>query len=668
MGKQQKRNEPKAGKTAISQPLKRSKSKAAAPGGQLFDRLNLFLESRMKVIFWVLFAGTTLLSILLFDIRFSLTGDDSAYVIRAADFIRHFTYPGFQGPLYPIVLSPVVLIFGISAVPLKSLSILFLMGYFYFTYRAFRGRIPALLTVSVLLLSAVNAFILYYASQTYSEMFYMFLQAAAISFLFSRFIDDQPGRPLNKDVRLHLLLGLCILALGLTRSIGFTVALAIPAFFLLRGQWRHFLMVIASVALMLALFQGTKYMLWGSTDLTLSTQGGGLLNKDYYKPAIGKEDLSGFLTRMIQNSNSYLSRHFYGMLGIRPYATPCEPMTWLTVGTWLLFFSGAALFWRRNRYLAYLALHTFLFLTVSFLILQTRWDQSRIIIPVMTFLILILLAFFYYLLTFKPLLKLQWIFPVGMVVLLGFSLAATSNILKEVRKIDGIYYGLTPDWENYVKMSKWASDNLPDSAVVACRKPSISFIYGGKGTFFGITQLPNYPVKQLFDEWKAKKAGYIMISSSDLAGKEVSKELFRTFKNGLIADVIRQGQVNYIVNIPDTLREKTILELETMKIRWRTDVDSLKMMYTETGGYYVVYPDSLKEMLRKGRVTHVMTANLRSNPNEKTKQTVNTVERFVGIISDKYPYFMTKVVQLGSDENEPAAIYKVDYTKCVPFK
>jgi hypothetical protein len=63
----------------------------------------------------------------LFDIRVSLSGDDSEYILRAYNFI-HGEFPTFQGPLYPIVLSPFIALFGISLPLLKMLSALFLLN------------------------------------------------------------------------------------------------------------------------------------------------------------------------------------------------------------------------------------------------------------------------------------------------------------------------------------------------------------------------------------------------------------------------------------------------------------------------------------------------------------------------------------------------------------
>jgi hypothetical protein len=51
-------------------------------------------------------------------------------------------------------------------------------------------------------------------------------------------------------------------------------------------------MSVIAFGLMFILFQGVKYVAWPEGGLQFSTQGSGLMNKDYYNPQ-GKEDLGG---------------------------------------------------------------------------------------------------------------------------------------------------------------------------------------------------------------------------------------------------------------------------------------------------------------------------------------------------------------------------------------
>ena len=75
------------------------------------------------------------------------------------------------------------------------------------------------------------------------------------------------------------------------------------------------------------------------------------------------------------------------------------------------------------------------------------------------------------------------------------------------------------------------------------------------------------------------------------------------------------------------------------------------------------YPDSLLTQLQNAGVTHILTANLRRNSTVKDGMIINTVERFMAFIQEKYQQIFTKVSQAGEDDNEPASILKIEYEK-----
>ena len=76
-----------------------------------FSTIEDFLKKRERLLFGFAFFLTIIFALLLFDLKINVGGDDSAYIIRALDFIRNGTFPSFQGPLYPIFLCPVVAVF-----------------------------------------------------------------------------------------------------------------------------------------------------------------------------------------------------------------------------------------------------------------------------------------------------------------------------------------------------------------------------------------------------------------------------------------------------------------------------------------------------------------------------------------------------------------------------
>src|SRR6056297_1010458 len=80
----------------------------------LLDRFDQFFDKKNTLFLLISFFFTLLFSFLLFNFRVSEAGDDSAYILRAYDFINEFKFPTFQGPLYPIFLSLFIFIFGLN--------------------------------------------------------------------------------------------------------------------------------------------------------------------------------------------------------------------------------------------------------------------------------------------------------------------------------------------------------------------------------------------------------------------------------------------------------------------------------------------------------------------------------------------------------------------------
>ena len=646
---------------------KSSKQKSSKKTQTLFERIDFFLDARLNKIFWISFGLTLLFGLLLFDIRISTSGDDSAYIIRSAEFIHHFVFPGFQGPLYPIVLSPFVLIFGIKVVPLKLFSLLSILGCTYFTYKAFKGRIPALLMTGLLFLVSVNSFILYYASQTYSEAFFMFLQALTLFVFFKLFIDTEEETSFMVFLRNHLFLALCLLGLGLTRSIGFAAVFATGGYFLLKSQWKNLLGFLFSFMLLIALYELLKYIVWGNSDLNFTVQAQSLMAKDYYNPEMGKENLMGFVHRFVTNSNLFFSKYLYTILGLRAQDESFVYHPLVTILTYLMLVATGIVTIRKNRYLFFTAIYVLVFLFSTFLIAHTVWGQSRFIIPYVSLILLVVLELFYFILSYKKISVLQWILPVIIVLLFISAMGATIPRVAAARKVTDKYYGLNPDWMNYCRVSEWASVNLPKDALVACRKPSISFIYGNGRNFYGITKVVSYPGDSILMNWQKNRKQYYLISTSAINSTHLSKRLYTTFTRNIVGcGVIYKGMAYYvkyyIMDFADSIKTKTLDELSKVNINVISDYDSLKIIMNDPGSKFaVVYPDSLLMILFKAKVTHVLTASLRANPDRKTNQISNTVERFMSFIEFKYPRIRTKIIQIGEDNDEPASIYKLNY-------
>lgn len=629
----------------------------------LLTQMNAYLDKRIGWLIWVILGITFFFSLLLFDSRVSLSGDDSFYIIRASDFIHSFKYPGFQGPLYPMVLSIFVAMFGISLVPLKVLSLIFVLGFMYLFFIAFRSRIPSSLLVITLLVLSINSFILYYSSQTYNEAFYLFMQIVLVLVFFRSFIDKEKEASFKQDLQRHLILAISLLALALTKNAGYSAVLAVLGYFILRGQWKNIFYSIAAFAVVLLVYQGVKYFLWSDGGLQFSTQGSSLMNKDYYNPQAGKEDFGGFVTRLIDNSNLYLSKHFMSMIGFRKVVPAMSVSSIVSVLIYMLSIGSLVITFKNNKYLFFTGLLTGAFLLISFLILQTKWDQNRLIIPAIPLLILMIFSFIYYVSRIKEYKLLQVAVPILAVLIFFQSLGVTAGAIKVNQQISGKYGGLSPDWKNYLKASEWAALNLPKDAIVACRKPSISFVYGKGRNFYGIMQLPAYSTNVFVNNWTKNDSAYMLFNYADFGGKQLNPQLFAMLKENMVAMLFVGDTVFFADRIEAGNRKSFYKEVNSAGFTYISSAAALKPLLNQGKVVKLYYPDSLLSQLQNNGVTHILTANLRRNSTQKDGMIINTVERYMAFIQEKYPQIFSKVSQIGDDDNEPAIIVKIEFEK-----
>ncbi len=632
----------------------------------LMTRMEAFLVPRLDKVFWLSMALTLLTGLLMFDIRISLTVDDSAYIIRADDFIKHFTLPVTQGPLYPVILSPFVALFGISLLPLKLLSLVFLLAFTALTFHAFKGRIPAILLTGMMILASVNSGILYYASQTFSEACFMFFQGLTFLLFFRFFLDSPDEKPNGAFIRQHLILALSILGLGLTRSIGYAAGFAITGFFLIKGKWKNLAWFMVAFTLLLLAFQIFKLLIWGVSDVSFDLQLKSLYSKDYYNPTLGTETLTGFLHRFASNSNLFLSKHLWSILGLRSTDSyTLYPV--VAVLTYLMILASGIIYLRKNVYIFFAALYLLVFILITFFIAHTIWGQSRFIIPLIPPAILIILSLPYAIVYLKANPLIQGILPVLLLLLLIMAIRTTIPAVVAARKITDKSSNLTPDWKNYCKLSELGAAQLPPEAVVACRKPSISFIYGHGRKHYGIMNLLSYPGGSILADWQKNQKPYYLISATSLNNTPVSKELYYAFKNGIVGYGI-SNDTNafnvrfYVMDFPDSTRAGTLDALTRAGITPSSDYNSIKsMLGSQPSPISIIYPDSLLRLLMKAKVTHILTANLRAFADQKTSRTNNTVERFMTFIEFKYQAIRTKIMKSGEDDDEPTTLYQLNY-------
>ena len=623
----------------------------------LFEKSESFLAGYEWIWFGILMGITLLASILLYDPRVSQGGDDSAYILMAQEFLTEFKFVNYQGPLFPIMLSVVYAIFGMSVKAFKVFSMMCMLACMYVMFMAFRKRIPYLLLMITLLLTSFNSHVLYFASQTYNEAFFMLMQSLFL-LVFFRFFIRREEVHISTELKRHILLAVVLLGCILTRSIGLSLFLAVTGYFILYRQWKNIAWSMACILACFVVYQVLQYFLWGDLSIQASGQGNSLLNKDFYRPEYGREDFAGFVERFWTNSNQYISRFFMVMLGLRETFTPegfyvaTKPL--VTVFIYLLGLTGLWFSYKQNKYLFFSGIVVGTFLVVSFVVLQTIWNQYRLIVPAYPLMILLLFSGIYYVLSLPKFRSYQFLLFVPVIVISFRMLADTSEARATTRKLKNEYSGLTPDWFNYAKASEWAAKNLPEDALVACRKPSISTIYGQGKKFHGIFRVNSGSFHAFYERWKADSLSFSIVS---LEGMD--NQMYSAMLGQCEARIYLDEKYYFAVKNREFVRQ---LSEYSGNLKIISSPHEFSPVVKQAGAQTAIYyPDSLLAPLRRANVTHLLTAQLRLNPNIKDGQIINTVERVASFIQEKYPDIFFRLVQIGAPDDEPAEIYQINW-------
>jgi len=474
--------------------------------------MNTFLNKNSTVIFWSVFGIAILFSLLLFNLRISEGGDDSAYIIRAYNFLKEGVFPAFQGPLYPMFLAVVIWIFGINIGVLKLTSLIFMALFFYWFYKAYKTRIGGYNLFFTLLLLSVNSYVLYFSSQTYSEaMFMAFL--ALFSVKFFKYIDTSEKGAW--DIKRLFLLAVLSWIITLTKTVGIGVVITVTVYFIITKDYKKAGTFLVSFLMIFGVWLLFKGLLLGF-DSVGSGQATTLIYKHPYDFSQGKETFTGYLMRIVDNSNLYLSKHFIKMIGfLSAKSIKITPL--ITVGLYLLFIFAFTSVFKKNKYLTFTGILVVVMLGITFVSLQKLWDQYRLIIPFLPFMLLMATTGIIELFKKKKLMRLQ----VFAILLMSLSVVLTAK--QSFEKMDLMtlrsnlmgdkFKGYTDDWANYLKMAEYAGKNLKSDTFVACRKPNMARIMAGGKKFYGIYRIKTTDPDTLLLHLKEKHVTHIIMAN-----------------------------------------------------------------------------------------------------------------------------------------------------------
>lgn len=91
-----------------------------------------------------------------------------------------------------------------------------------------------------------------------------------------------------------------------------------------------------------------------------------------------------------------------------------------------------------------------------------------------------------------------------------------------------IYYGYTPDWQNYLKMSRFVGDSLPSNAYVACRKAPMSFVYGQGKKFYPVYNVLSSDPDSVLNIFKRDSVTHVILASLRRDPKKIDGMIINT--------------------------------------------------------------------------------------------------------------------------------------------
>ena len=504
---------------------------AAAPviTDDLFTRTETFLERNATRIFWSIFALSALLLIGLFEMKIGLANDDALYIEAgrkySQDFFGYF-YTG-NAPLYPMILSLLITVFGTKVAVLKVFSSIFFLTSLYLLFRTFRGRLPYAVLFASLFITATNYYFLLHAALTYTECFFGMVQVIFLWVCLLLIQKVDAGAGIREAWKNWVALGAAILLMYMSRNVAAATSLAILAYFIVTIRFDRLgpsllnvLMVIVMAAFFILVWEGIKRSIWGSEVNQFANQGKMMLRKDIFNPADPNntaETTGGYLERFFGNIKVYFGGRFWELTGLRKENAKAG-------GGWaffalLLMVPGAVFaFLKKNRAVLLVFLYYSALCGATFFAIHTFWAQTRLVMIYLPFIFFVIFYGFYELFKTEALggFKFFWFVIVLVFALPNVFLSmgkVPANLKTLSKNIAGDeFYGYTTDWVNFFKASRWSARNLPEGSFVASRRAPMSFVYGDFKDFYPIYSLPSNDPDSLLAVFQKNKVTHVLLA------------------------------------------------------------------------------------------------------------------------------------------------------------
>ncbi len=530
-----------------------------------FEKIDNFLLKKSRLILSLYIIVFIFFTALQFNLNISTSGDDSGYIIAAKDFLAGKSFPSWHGAFYPIFLSAFIPFTGINILSFKIISGLLIIGHFLFFYFTFKRIVPTYSFLFSATITILSSHLVYYASQTFSEALFLFLQAFLFFIFYKFYLSDTKKELTVKSVSGYLVLSFLMFLLSITRNIGIVAIIPFTLYLLLNKKFKVSSILVVSFFSLHYLLGLYKKMLWHITSSGMSGQMENILWKNFYKHQEGKENLWGLVVRFWDNSNLYLSKHLMMMMGLRPPGTTTIKPA-ITIILYILFILITITIWKKNKKLILIGLYLIFSISGTFISQQKHWDQDRLILIYLPLIVLYLGAGLYYWFNSVKKIKLQLI-PVGLatlsITLTGYQTISKTSYANLKTNLSGDRYAtFTPDWQNYLKMSEWAGKNLPDTCKILCRKPNMASIYG-KGNYYGQYRTFSKDVDTIQNFYQENKITHIIMGSLRITPNKKTERTISTIRTTLAYYTAKYPADIKLVKVIGKSEQAYLFELNT---------------------------------------------------------------------------------------------------------
>ena len=518
MAKQQPLKKQQPLQKPVAKP-KATSSKATSSIKSIFEYLENHFSSKRNLYLFLLVALSAVFSFLCFDNKISTANDDALYIESGAKYARAFfakdSWYTANAPLYPIILGLLIKIIGVRLMLLKICSLLFFVAAIYFLFKTYEKRIPYIILIPALLLTAINFQFLMYASLTYTETFSLMIFGITFFFLFSILENTEKESYAFRDhIPQYVFTGFLLLLMMVTRSVALGAVGVVFLYFAYRKKFAEAIASVVAFAVFFILYKSMVSIIWKPDASQFAVQTRLMFQKDVYNPQLGNEDLWGFVVRFWGNCQIYISFRFYYVLGFREEMSENSiPLTLFSIA--LVLWSLFLMHLKKQYTLLFSTLFYSALLAVTFITLNVSWGQTRLIMIFMPFILFSIFYIFYYYGTLFSFLQPLYLFIFFILFFTSISATVKQAALRFPVFVENINgdptFGYTPDWQNYIKMTKWCAQNFPnDTKSIAVRKAPMSFIFSNGKEFYPVYGTPTQNADSLLIPFRASHVNYLM--------------------------------------------------------------------------------------------------------------------------------------------------------------